>query len=158
MGFGQKLGWEMGFRQNLGWEMGFIPPPSGPSTKLLWVNLISIRSGSGLQGDDFRAPGSKAKNIQGSRHRNERAPGSTAKISGLQGPPVWDPEFAFRKSHLQYESYSQLTIGSCLECVYRVMDARGKFAEHERSARAARNVAESNSSFLSALQTSRVHP
>ena len=38
-----------------------------------------------------------------------------------------------------------LRIGSCLACVYRVMDARGKFGEHERS-------------FLSALQTSQVHP
>ena len=33
------------------------------------------------------------------------------------------------------------------------MDARGKFGEHERCAR----VAECNSSFLSALQTSQVH-
>ena len=40
----------------------------------------------------------------------------------------------------------------------RVMDARGKFGEHERSARVARGVVESNSSFLSALQTSQVHP
>ena len=29
-------------------------------------------------------------------------------------------------------------IGSCLACVYRVMDARGKFGEHERSVRVAR--------------------
>ena len=45
-------------------------------------------------------------------------------------------------------------IGSCLAYVYRVMDARGKIGEHERSVRVARGVAESNSSFLSALQTS----
>ena len=32
----------------------------------------------------------------------------------------------------------QLRIGSCLACVYRVMDARGKFGEHERSVRVAR--------------------
>ena len=51
-----------------------------------------------------------------------------------------------------------LRIGSCLACVYRVMDARGKFGEHERSVRVAEGVAESNSSFLSALQTSQVHP
>ena len=51
-----------------------------------------------------------------------------------------------------------LRIGSCLACVYRVMDARGKFGEHERSVRVARGVAESNSSFLSALQTSQDHP
>ena len=43
-------------------------------------------------------------------------------------------------------------------CVYRVMDARGKFGEHERSVRVARGAAESNSSFLSAPQTSQVHP
>ena len=47
------------------------------------VGQISICSGSGLQGDDFRAPGSTAKNIQGSRNRNDWAPGSTAKISWL---------------------------------------------------------------------------
>ena len=52
----------------------------------------------------------------------------------------------------------QLRIGSYLVCVYRVMDARGKFGEHERSVRVARGAAESNSSFLSALQTSQVHP
>ena len=52
----------------------------------------------------------------------------------------------------------ELRIGSCLACVYRVMDARGKFGEHERSVRVARGAAESTSSFLSALQTSQVHP
>ena len=51
-----------------------------------------------------------------------------------------------------------LRVGSCLACVYRVMDARGKFGEQERSVRVARGVAESNSSFLSALTTSQVHP
>ena len=35
-------------------------------------------------------------------------------------------------------------------------EARGKFGEHERCVRVARGVAESNSSFLSTLQTSRV--
>ena len=38
------------------------------------------------------------------------------------------------------------------------MDARGKFGEHEKCVRVARGAAESNSSFLSALQTSQVHP
>ena len=38
------------------------------------------------------------------------------------------------------------------------MDARGKFGEHERSVRVTRAVADSNSSFLSALETSQVHP
>ena len=49
------------------------------------VGQNSICSGSRLQGDKFRAPGSTTKNIQGSRYQNDRAPGSTAKISGLQG-------------------------------------------------------------------------
>ena len=53
---------------------------------------------------------------------------------------------------------SNLRICSCLACVYRVMDARGKFGEHEKCVRVARGAAESNSSFLSALQTSQVHP
>ena len=38
------------------------------------------------------------------------------------------------------------------------MDARGKFEEHEKCVRVARGAAESNSSFLSALQTSQVYP
>ena len=57
---------------------------------------------------------------------------------------------------IDYMQY--LRIGSCLACVYRVMDACRKFGEHERSVRVARGAAESNSSFLSALQTSQVHP
>ena len=36
------------------------------------------------------------------------------------------------------------------------MDACGKLGEHDRSERVARGAAESNSSFLSALQTSQV--
>ena len=36
------------------------------------------------------------------------------------------------------------------------MDAREKFGEHEKCARVARGAAKSNSSFLSALQTSQV--
>ena len=63
----------------------------------------------------------------------------------------------FRINHILFRA-SKLRIGSCLACVYRVMDACGKFGEYERSVRVARGVAESNSSFLSALQTSQVHP
>ena len=37
------------------------------------------------------------------------------------------------------------------------MDTRGKFGEHERSVRVARGAAESNSSFVSAPQTSQVN-
>ena len=36
--------------------------------------------------------------------------------------------------------------------------ALGKFGEHEKCVRVAQGAAESNSSFLSALQTPRVHP
>ena len=39
-------------------------------------------------------------------------------------------------------------IGSCLACVYRDMDARGKFGEYEKSVRVARGAAESDSSFF----------
>ena len=38
------------------------------------------------------------------------------------------------------------------------METRGKFGKHERSVRVARGAAKSNSSFLSALQTSQMHP
>ena len=51
-----------------------------------------------------------------------------------------------------------LRICSSSACVYRLMDACGKFGEHERCVRVVRGAAESNSSFLSALQTSQVHP
>ena len=47
----------------------------------------------------------------------------------------------------------ELRIGSCLACVYRVMDARGKFGEHERSVRVARGAAESNSRFFYNMAT-----
>ena len=52
----------------------------------------------------------------------------------------------------------KLRICSCLACVYRVMNARGKFGEHEKCVGVARGVAEISSSFLSALQASQVHP
>ena len=38
------------------------------------------------------------------------------------------------------------------------MYALGKFEEHEKCVRVARDAAESNSNFLSALQTFEVHP
>ena len=56
------------------------------------------------------------------------------------------------------QGMKNLRIYSCLACVFRVMDARGKLGEHEKCVRVARGAAESNSSFLSALQTSQVHP
>ena len=49
-----------------------------------------------------------------------------------------------------------LTIGSYVSVRSSRYEARGKFGEHERCVRVARGVAESNSSFLSALQTSQV--
>ena len=49
-------------------------------------------------------------------------------------------------------SYS--TIGSCASVRSSRYEAGGKFGEHERCVRVARGVADSNSSFLSALQTS----
>ena len=67
-------------------------------------------------------------------------------------------KYSLHVNNREIDQDEQLTIGSCLACVHRVMDARGKFGEHERSVRVARGAAESNSSFLSALQTSQVHP
>ena len=45
-----------------------------------------------------------------------------------------------------------------IACVYRVMDAHRRFGEHDKFLRVARGAADSNSSFLSAFQTSQVHP
>ena len=65
---------------------------------------------------------------------------------------------------MRYAKFSKLSfaeklrICSWLACVYRVMDACGKFGEYEKCVRLARGAAESNSSFFSALQTSQVHP
>ena len=64
--------------------------------------------------------------------------------------------FVFNK--LIIEIAVNLRICSCLACVYRVMDARGKFGEHEKCVRVARGATEGNYSFLSALQSSQVHP
>ena len=49
-----------------------------------------------------------------------------------------------------------LTIGSYVSMLSSRYEACGKFGEHERCVRVARGVAESNSSFLSALQTFRM--
>ena len=51
----------------------------------------------------------------------------------------------------------KLTIDSYVSVRSSRYEARGKFGEHERCVRVARGVAESNSSFLSALQTSQVN-
>ena len=50
----------------------------------------------------------------------------------------------------------ELTIGSYVSLRSLRYEARGKFGEHKRYVRVAWGVAESNSSFLSALQTSQV--
>ena len=50
----------------------------------------------------------------------------------------------------------QLKIGSCVILHSLRYEARRKFGEHKRCIRVSRGIAESNSSFLSALQTSQV--
>ena len=50
----------------------------------------------------------------------------------------------------------KLTFGSYVSVRSSRYEARGKFGEYERYARVARGVAESNSNFFSALQTSQV--
>ena len=50
-------------------------------------------------------------------HRHELGPWSSG--------PVYEG--------LSIHMYKQLRIGSCLACLYRVMNARGKLGEHERS-------------------------
>ena len=57
---------------------------------------------------------------------------------------------------IEDEGISHLTIDSYVSERSSRYEARGKFGEHERCVRVARGVAESNSSFLSALQTSQV--
>ena len=57
-----------------------------------------------------------------------------------------------------YHGHFKLRICSCLACLYRFMDVRGKFGGREKCVRVARGAAESHSRFLSALQTSQVHP
>ena len=54
----------------------------------------------------------------------------------------------------RYEKYALIKNLFMLACLYRVMDAHGKFVEHKECVREARGAAESNSSFLSAFQTS----
>ena len=48
------------------------------------------------------------------------------------------------------------SIGSYVSVCSSSYEASGKFGEHKRCVRGARGVAKSNSSFLSALQTSQV--
>ena len=50
----------------------------------------------------------------------------------------------------------KLTFGSYVSVRSSRYEARGKFGEYERYVRVARGVAESNSNFFSALQTSQV--
>ena len=50
----------------------------------------------------------------------------------------------------------ELTIGSYISVRSSRYEVRRKFGEHERYIRVARGIAKSNSSFLSALQTSQV--
>ena len=73
-------------------------------------------------------------------------------------PWLYDCPIPYRSVRKDQINNQNLRICSSLAWVYRVMDARGKFGEHEKCVRVARGAAESNSSFLSALQTSQVHP
>ena len=71
-------------------------------------------------------------------------------------------KFASRRERLRKEViliifFFYLTIGSYNSVRSSRYEARRKFGEHERCVRVARGVAESNSSFLSALQTSQVN-
>ena len=48
---------------------------------------------------------------------------------------------SFKKSvRGNFWARTSLRIGSCLACVYRVMEVRGKFGEHKRSVRVARGA------------------
>ena len=49
-------------------------------------------------------------------------------------------KYKWRLHNFPAEFRVLLTNGSCLACVYRVMDARGKFGEHERSVRVFRGA------------------
>ena len=60
-----------------------------------------------------------------------------------------------RGSHGEKKLLLCLTIDSYVSVRSSRYEARGKFGEHERYVRVARGVAESNSSFLSAFQTSQ---
>ena len=57
---------------------------------------------------------------------------------------------------LLVKARSKLTIGSYVSVHSLRYEARGKFEELERCIRVAQGVGKSNSSFLSALQTSQV--
>ena len=71
--------------------MGLGLQGSGP--KKAGLQGSKAKKNTGLQGSiatTFRAPVSTSRNDQGSRRRNDRGPGSTAKKSrapGLQEPP-----------------------------------------------------------------------
>ena len=57
----------------------------------------------------------------------------------------------FSRGHFSFSSRDisqwNLKLGSCLTCVYRVMDSRGKFGEHERDLIVALGGTTRNSSF-----------
>ena len=72
-------------------------------------------------------------------------------VRGLKGSQARDILYA-----LSILVTLQLTISSYVIIRSSRYEAHGKFGEHERCVRVARGVAESNSSFLSALQTSQV--
>ena len=67
---------------------------------------------------------------------------------------VWSPRMITNWIG-RHEVLLSSTISSCVSVSMSRYWARGKFGEHERGVRVARGAAESNSSLLSALQTSQ---
>ena len=75
---------------------------------MLQLHCSGFQRGIGFQGSRLKYPGlqgsrTKLFGLQGSRFHCDQifwapvieitvAPGSTAKIAGLQGPPLWDPD------------------------------------------------------------------
>ena len=68
------------------------------------------------------------------------------------------PIFARRPEVRSHSNHKVKNLFMLSVRIYLVMDAREKFGEHEKCVRVARDVAVSNCGFLSALQTSQVHP
>ena len=67
------------------------------------------------------------------------------------------PKCSFKKAFVIMDyGNKNISIGSCVSVCSSRYEAYGKFGEHERCVKVASGVTESNSNFLSALQTSQV--
>ena len=53
---------------------------------------------------------------------------------------IWGCNNPVNSEDVKVYPFESLRICSCLSCVYRVMDARGKFGEHEKCVRVARGA------------------